>query len=117
MIASRLAGLPGPLDGVTTALNDPAETMRNAEHARNLGMGGKLCIHPRQIDPVLAAFAPTPSEIDWAKRVLASGSGAVQGDGVLVDEPVRQRAALADPCRSRTRPHSLFCKWPPSLTL
>ncbi len=33
------------------------------------------------------------------------------------EEPVRQRAALADPCRSRTRPHSLFCKWPPSLTL
>lgn len=105
VIASRLAGLPGPFDGVTTALNDPAEIVRDAEHARNLGMGGKLCIHPRQIDPVLAAFAPTPKEIEWARRVLASGNGAVQLEGVMVDEPVRQHArrVLAEAARGSAR--------------
>ena len=38
--------------------------------------------------------APTPSndEITWARRVLASGDGAVSIDGAMIDEPVRQRA-------------------------
>ena len=55
-------------------------------------MTGKLCIHPKQIALVLRAFAPSQSEVDWARRVLASGGGAVQVDGAMVDEPVRIRA-------------------------
>lgn len=55
-------------------------------------MSGKLCIHPKQIAPVLSAFAPSEAEIAWARRVLASGDGAVLVDDEMVDEPVRIRA-------------------------
>ncbi|RWR34648.1 CoA ester lyase [Sinirhodobacter populi] len=92
VLASRLAGIAAPIDGVTVQLDDLSVSHDDAAHARTLGMSGKLCIHPRQIAGVLRAFAPTEAEIDWARRVLASGDGAVAVDGAMVDEPVRIRA-------------------------
>lgn len=92
VLASRLAGIAPPIDGVTVQLDDPTASHDDAAHARALGMTGKLCIHPRQIADVRRAFAPTAQEIDWARRVLASGDGAVSVDGAMVDEPVRLRA-------------------------
>ena len=75
---------PEPLQpGVTTSpMLSPSQ----------LGFSGKLCIHPRQIEPVRAGFAPDPAEIAWARKVLASGDGAAAVDGAMVDEPVRLRA-------------------------
>jgi citrate lyase subunit beta / citryl-CoA lyase len=92
VLASRLAGIAPPMDGVTTQIDDPEIARSDALHARELGMTGKLCIHPRQISPVLAAFAPGEEEIAGARRVLASGDGATAVDGAMVDEPVRVRA-------------------------
>ncbi len=92
VLASRLAGLTAPIDGVTTAIDDAALVTDDARHARSLGFLGKLCIHPRQVGPAREGFMPTLAEIDWAKRILASGDGAVAVDGAMVDEPVRLRA-------------------------
>lgn len=92
VLASRLAGIAAPIDGVTGQLDDPQVTHDDTLHARALGMTGKLCIHPKQTGVVIKAFAPTPAEIDWARRVLASGDGVVTVDGAMVDEPVRIRA-------------------------
>lgn len=92
VLASRLAGIAPPLDGVTARLDDPADLRADAAEARALGMAGKLCIHPRQIAPLRQAFRPSQAELDWARRVLASGDGAVAVDGTMVDEPVRRRA-------------------------
>lgn len=91
-MAARLAGIAAPIDGVTADLSDAAITHADAAHARDLGMTGKLCIHPRQVAVVRAAFAPSEAEIDWARRVLVSGDGAVAVGGAMVDEPVRIRA-------------------------
>lgn len=91
-LASRLASLPLPVDGVTTAIDDAALIQDDARHGRELGFGGKLCIHPRQIVPVIAGFAPSEAELEWARRVVASGEGASLVDGAMVDEPVRIRA-------------------------
>ncbi len=105
VLASRLAGLPAPVDGVTTAIDDAELIADDALHGRNLGFGGKLCIHPKQIVPVRSGFAPTGAEIAWAERVLNSGDGAAAVDGAMVDEPVRLRArkimALSAPHRER----------------
>src|SRR5262245_44986757 len=57
VLASRLAGLPPPLDGVTTGFDDPADAEADARYACSLGFAGKLCIHPRQIEAVKAGFA------------------------------------------------------------
>lgn len=93
VLASRLAGLAAPLDGVTAALDDTALIEDDARHAAGLGFGGKLCIHPRQIGPARAGFAPAAAEIDWARQILAAGDeGAVAVGGTMVDAPVRLRA-------------------------
>jgi citrate lyase subunit beta / citryl-CoA lyase len=92
VLASRLAGIAAPIDGVTTQLDDPSISFDDALHARQMGMTGKLCIHPKQIAQVRRAFAPSFVEIAWARRALDSGDGAVSVDGAMVDEPVRMRA-------------------------
>ncbi|QDC38243.1 HpcH/HpaI aldolase/citrate lyase family protein [Sphingobium fuliginis] len=92
VLASRLAQIAGPLDGVTARVGDTAATETDAAHARSLGMTGKLCIHPNQIGAVFNAFAPSAEEIAWAERVLGSGDGVVSVDGEMIDEPVRVRA-------------------------
>lgn len=96
VLASRLAGLPAPLDGVTVEVANPEVVAADAARARALGFGGKLCIHPQQVGPVNAAFSPSPAEIDWAQRVVAaceaSAGAAVAVDGKMVDRPVLLRA-------------------------
>jgi len=95
VLASRLAGLPAPVDGVTTDLDDEEAAGADARTARRLGFGGKLCIHPRQVGVVNAAMAPSATEVSRAARVLDAADGsqeAVRVDGQMVDRPVVERA-------------------------
>lgn len=92
VLASRLAGKPAPLDGVTASIDDLELVEADAHHGRSLGFGGKMCIHPHQIEPVLRGYQPTQAELEWAGRVLDSTDGAIRIDGAMVDEPVRMRA-------------------------
>jgi citrate lyase subunit beta/citryl-CoA lyase len=96
VLASRVAGLPAPVDGVTLAIDDALQVGADAQRARVLGFGGKLCIHPRQVASVNAAFSPSPELIMWARRVVeatSAGRGAaVAVDGKMVDAPVLARA-------------------------
>lgn len=93
VLASRLAGIAAPLDGVTAAIGDDALTEADSRHAADLGFGGKLLIHPRQVAAALRGFAPSSAEVEWARSVLAAGgAGAVAVDGMMIDAPVRIRA-------------------------
>lgn len=96
VLASRLAGLAPPVDGVSTAIDDPDVLRRDSIRAKRLGFGAKLCIHPKQIQIVNASFSPAEDEIAWAKRVLEAaaqaGGAAVAVDGKMVDRPVMMRA-------------------------
>ena len=102
VLVSRHAGIAAPVDGVTLATDDVPQVERDVARSRRYGMGGKLCIHPRQVPAVNTGFAPSAQEVDWAHRVaaaLAQGSlGAVAVDGKLVDRPIElmARAILAD---------------------
>ena len=93
VMASAAAGLPAPVDGVTTQFDDEAALEADIAHGRDMGFGGKLCIHPRQVAVVNMGMSPAPHELDWARRVLAQ---AVEGvsvvDGSMVDAPVLARA-------------------------
>ncbi|GAA5166190.1 HpcH/HpaI aldolase/citrate lyase family protein [Ornithinimicrobium tianjinense] len=96
VLASRGAGLPGPVDGVTVTLDDPAVLAEDLAHARELGFTGKLLIHPRQVEGTHAAYRPSSDEVAWAEKVLSAVSdtdgGAVRVDGDMVDAPVIARA-------------------------
>lgn len=95
--ASAAAGIAGPVDGVTLALNDPEALARDCCAARGMGMSGKLCVHPKQVDDVNRGFSPTEHEVSQALRIIeaaeeAGARGAIMLDGRLVDLPVVERA-------------------------
>ncbi|MCA0050248.1 CoA ester lyase [Mesorhizobium sp. B283B1A] len=91
---SRAAGRAAPIDGVTTDLGSPEITEDDARHAMKMGFGGKMAIHPRQIEPIRVAFRPSDNEIFWARDIVgaASSGEAVQVNGEMVDRPVIERA-------------------------
>ncbi|MEV5177871.1 CoA ester lyase [Streptomyces flaveolus] len=90
--ASAAAGISPPIDGVTTAIHDTEALTTDIAHAQRLGFTGKLCIHPRQLAGVACGFAPTDSELAWARTVLDAGASAVAVEGQMVDKPVLERA-------------------------
>ena len=94
VFASRLAGLAPPLDGVTINLNDDLACQDEARYAAQLGFGGKLCIHPRQVPLVFAGFTPTAEELAWAQRILEQerDGAAAQVQGEFIDTAVVRRA-------------------------
>ncbi|MDP3746549.1 MAG: CoA ester lyase [Phenylobacterium sp.] len=92
VLASRLAGIAPPLDGVTLALDDGALARHDACHAVDLGFGGKLCIHPRQVAFVREGFAPSADDIAWARRIVSTNDAVGKIAGEMVDPPVRLRA-------------------------
>lgn len=96
VLASRGAGLPPPIDGVSTSTQDMTLVQTDAARSRRFGFFAKLCIHPAQLQPVRQAFTPTVAQQDWAKRVLAAevaaGGGAFSVDGKMVDPPVLRLA-------------------------
>ena len=102
VLASRLAGLAPPIDSPSVAIDDSAEVERDAQRARRLGFGAKVCIHPRQLAAVNCSFSASEAERAWARRVLAiaasSGGAAVALDGQMIDKPVilRAQAILAE---------------------
>ena len=67
--------------------------------ARQLGYDGKLCIHPKQIESIIAAFMPSDEEIDAAKQLIAAhdehqaqGTGVFSYAGRMVDMPMIRAA-------------------------
>jgi citrate lyase subunit beta/citryl-CoA lyase len=88
-----------PLDAVFGDINDLAGLAEEATYARAVGFKGKYVIHPSQIDPVNAVFAPVLEEVDIARKIVAAfdeatarGEGSIQVDGRMIDLPVAKRA-------------------------
>ncbi|MBV1867301.1 MAG: CoA ester lyase [Marinosulfonomonas sp.] len=94
VLAARLANLMRPLDGVSTEIRDADQIKSDAMHSQEMGFGGKLLIHPTQINAAKQGFAPTDEELTWATGVLQASSdgGAATFEGQMVDVPVLARA-------------------------
>ncbi|MDH6165421.1 citrate lyase subunit beta/citryl-CoA lyase [Variovorax boronicumulans] len=92
LLATRRAGLPAPIDGVTADWRNAQRLAADTARARRGGFGAKLCIHPDQVAPVHAALGPSADELAWARRVIdaiqSAGGGVVSLDGRMVDAPV-----------------------------
>jgi citrate lyase subunit beta/citryl-CoA lyase len=96
VLASRVAGIDAPVDGITQSVDDLELLRRDCQRARQLGFAGKLCIHPRQVDVVNRCFGPSAEDVEWAKRVVdafaRSNGNAALLDGKMIDTPVLVRA-------------------------
>ena len=73
-----------------------------------LGCVGAWSLHPVQIDIAKKVFSPSPSDVAWARRVIAEmgdGTGAVMIDGKMQDDAsvkqCRVVAELADALAAR----------------
>ena len=106
LLAARAAGI-AILDGVHLDLNDDEGFAYSCKQGRELGFDGKTLIHPKTIDAANEAFAPSESEVAWARKIIAAhaeaekqGKGIVLVDGKLIENlhviGARRMVALAE---------------------
>src|SRR5260221_3168385 len=97
LLAARAFDLP-ILDGVHLDLADDAGFARSCLQGRELGFDGKTLIHPKTIAAANAAFAPSPEDVAWSRRIIAAHDAAMrEGKGVvLVDGKLVENLHVAD---------------------
>jgi len=95
------------LDGVYNDIGNAAGFAQECAEARDMGFDGKTLIHPSQVGACNAAFSPSPSEVEEARRIIAAfdlpenhGKGVVKLDGRMVErmhaDIARRVVAIAD---------------------
>ena len=106
LLAARAFGL-AVVDGVYLDLGDDEGFAASCKQGAELGFDGKTLIHPKTVAAANRAFAPTPDQIDYSRRIIAAhadaaaaGKGVVVVDGRLVENlhvvNARRLVALAD---------------------
>jgi citrate lyase subunit beta / citryl-CoA lyase len=87
------------IDTVFSDVGDMEGLRQSVIEAKALGFEGKGCIHPRQIQVVHEAFAPSTEEIEKAKKIVVAfdeaekkGLGVVSLGSKMIDPPVVKRA-------------------------
>ncbi|HLI50550.1 MAG TPA: CoA ester lyase [Thermomicrobiaceae bacterium] len=98
VVACRAVGVV-PLDGPEPDFHDREWFITDSSRSRRIGFAGRFCIHPLQIPIANAYYRPTATEIEEARRILATfdeakvqGRGTTSLDGKMIDEPVAERA-------------------------
>ncbi|MFZ2000214.1 MAG: aldolase/citrate lyase family protein [Candidatus Sulfotelmatobacter sp.] len=96
--AAHAAGVQA-IDSVFGDVGDMDALRAWALTSRAMGFEGMGCVHPLQIPVIHEAFAPTPAEIEKARRIVAAyneaqqkGLGVVSLGSKMIDPPVVQRA-------------------------
>ena len=96
--AARTASIQS-IDTVYSDVTNMEGLRESVIEAKSLGFDGKGCIHPRQIEVVHKAFAPTEPEIEKAKKIVKAfkeakkkGLGVVSIGSKMIDAPVVKRA-------------------------
>lgn len=96
VVASRVGQLLPPVAPVYTHLDDEEGLVRTSEESRDLGFGGRSCIHPRQLEPIHRVFTPDPRAVAAARATVdgweRSGGGGITTRSSFVDEAVIRRA-------------------------
>jgi citrate lyase subunit beta/citryl-CoA lyase len=106
LLAARACGR-AILDGVHLDLEDEAGFVASCRQGAELGFDGKTLIHPKQIDPANAAFAPNAETVARARRIIEAheqaaraGQGVVVVDGRLIENlhvvEARRQVELAE---------------------
>jgi citrate lyase subunit beta/citryl-CoA lyase len=94
LLAAGAAGIPA-IDTVHLDIDDLDGLRAEAEDAAASGFAATACIHPSHVAVIREAYAPTPDQVAWARRVLdaaASEKGVFRFEGGMVDGPVLRHA-------------------------
>ncbi|NOY36653.1 MAG: citrate lyase ACP [Chlorobi bacterium] len=99
MVNACVAAGIQPIDSVFSDVSDMEGLLKTVQRSKAMGFEGMGCIHPRQIRAIHEGFAPSPAEIDKAKRIIKAydearekGLGVVSLGTKMIDPPVVQRA-------------------------
>jgi citrate lyase subunit beta/citryl-CoA lyase len=91
VLAARAHGL-SVVDGVYNDIANSEGFAASCAQGRSFGFDGKTLIHPSQIAPCNTAFAPSPEEVETARKIVAAfelpqnkGKGAIALDGRMVE--------------------------------
>lgn len=97
-IAAAEAGIVA-FDGSYSNIKDADGFRAQAMDARSLGMTGKSCIHPSQVETANEVFTPSVKLVAEsltiaraAARANEAGTGVFQIDGKMIDAPIIERA-------------------------
>ncbi|MCF7530272.1 HpcH/HpaI aldolase/citrate lyase family protein [Neisseria lisongii] len=92
LLHSRINRLHPPLETTLPDFQNPDIMHRHTRHWHDMGFGGVLCIHPKQVAATQTALAPTEATLAFAQEVVQqaehSGAAVFQVNGQMVDEPV-----------------------------
>jgi citrate lyase subunit beta/citryl-CoA lyase len=98
VLAAKLAQIVA-VDQIVTDFRDEEQLRRDAMFARDLGYDGKMCLTPRQVPICNEIFAPSDSEVEYARQLVAAyekaaadGVGTFDFRGKFVDAPILKRA-------------------------
>ncbi|MCZ4550043.1 HpcH/HpaI aldolase/citrate lyase family protein [Gordonia rubripertincta] len=82
VVASRVAGLTGPIDGPAVT-DDEAVLRQKTATSVSFGLTGKLCLNPAHTGVVNTVISPSPEDTAWATGFLAEfeARGRVVRDG------------------------------------
>jgi citrate lyase subunit beta/citryl-CoA lyase len=105
MLAARAHGL-AILDGVYNDIQDTEGFRAVCQQGLEMGFDGKTLIHPSQVEPCNAVFAPSAAELEMAGKIVAAfkaaqaeGKGVVTVDGRMIEnlhvEQAERALALA----------------------
>jgi citrate lyase subunit beta/citryl-CoA lyase len=109
LLAARGSGV-AILDGVFNDVKDLEGFEAECRQGRDLGFDGKTLIHPGQVEPCNAVFAPSGEEVEEAREILAAwdagaGAGVVTYKGRMVEnlhvEIARKVIATDEAIRAR----------------
>ena len=106
VLAARANGI-AVIDGVYNDIQNADGFKATCEQARSFGFDGKTLIHPSQVEPCNAVFAPSAEEVDAARKLIAAfelpenkGKGAIKLEGRMVEllhaDIARGTVAMAD---------------------
>ena len=89
LLAARRSGV-AILDGVWNDVQDLEGFEAECRQGRDMGFDGKTLIHPGQVAPCNAVFAPSAEEVDEARELLeawaaGAGAGVVTHRGRMVE--------------------------------
>jgi citrate lyase subunit beta/citryl-CoA lyase len=106
VLAARAYGV-GVIDGVFNDIADEAGFKTICAQGLELGFDGKTLIHPSQVEPCNAIFAPANAEVSFARAVIAAfaapenaGKGVLKVNGKMTEllhlEQAKRTVAIAE---------------------
>jgi citrate lyase subunit beta/citryl-CoA lyase len=91
VLAARASNI-AVIDGVYNDIQNADGFKVACEQARSFGFDGKTLIHPSQVEPCNAVFAPSAGDVEAARKIIAAfelpenrGKGAIKLDGRMVE--------------------------------